>query len=191
MLKVVIIGNSATGKTSIIHRATCDSFNARTAATLGASFSSHSVVVARQAFKLQIWDTAGQEKYRSMIPMYYRGAHAAIVVYAIDDLPSFESLSFWLNSLRQSADAGTLIVICGNKCDLTTSRAVPTEKGRDQAAAVQARFTEVSAMTGEGIAELFQEIPTAYLEQQMVREQIGVIKQVQIPEGRTLLESCC
>jgi GTPase SAR1 family protein len=126
-----------------------------------------------------------------MIPMYDRGGHAPIVVYAIDDLPSFELLNFWLNSLWQSADAGTLIVICGNKCDLTTSRAASTEKGRDQAPAVQARFTEVSAMTGEGIAELFQEIPTAYLEQQMVRKQIGAIKQVQIPADRTLPENCC
>jgi Ras-related protein Rab-5C len=190
-LKVVVIGNSGTGKTSLVHRATCDFYNDSPSTTLGASFSSLHVIVEGQEFKLQIWDTAGQEKYRSMTPMYYRGAQAAVVVYAIDELQSFEGVDFWLQSLQTHGDPGIIVLLCGNKCDRAGARTVPMENGRERGALAGARFMEVSARTGEGVADLFREVGLAYLESRLSPAKGLPESEVGVGKGRPKVLPCC
>jgi Ras-related protein Rab-5C len=163
-LKIVLVGNTGTGKTCIIRRAISGIFNASSPSTLGASYATKNVNYEGHFFKLQIWDTAGQEKYRAMAPMYYRGAHVALVVYSVADAGSFESTSTWIDSLNDSATEPITILLIANKIDLQEERVVSKQGGELKARETKSRYYEVSAKTGEGIDDLFGEIPVAYLD---------------------------
>lgn len=162
-LKCVLIGNTNVGKTCIVHMATTGVFE-EAATTLGASYSAKTEVIGENIFRLQIWDTAGQEKYRGMTPMYYHNAHIALIVYSITNAESFEAVDSWFKSLRDNADSNILIFLIGNKVDLENERTISTEEGEKKAKQYGAEFCEVSAKTGFGIADLFTLIPTLYLE---------------------------
>jgi Ras-related protein Rab-5C len=163
-LKIVLIGVSGTGKTCLVKRAVSNIFSDDTSSTIGASYAKKMVTLRDRDFGLRIWDTAGQEKFQAMTPMYYRGAHAAIIVYSINDVASFEAVDKWIASLRNNAEPHTLISLVGNKIDLNSERLVSTETGEEKAAQCAASFYEVSAKTGKGITELFEDIPERYLQ---------------------------
>ena len=135
-----------------------------TSTTLGASYSAKTEVIDDHIFRLQIWDTAGQEKYRGMTPMYYHNAHIAIIVYSITSSESFEAVDTWFKSLHNNADSNIIIFLVGNKVDLDSERQISTEEGEKKAKQYGAEFCEVSAKTGFGIADLFSLIPTLYIE---------------------------
>ncbi|KAK8890211.1 hypothetical protein M9Y10_034982 [Tritrichomonas musculus] len=162
-LKCVLIGNTNVGKTCIVHMATTGVFE-ETSTTLGASYSAKTEMFNEHLFRLQIWDTAGQEKYRGMTPMYYHNAHIAIIVYSIANSESFEAVDSWFKSLRNNADSDIIIFLVGNKVDLESERTVSTEEGEKKAKQFGAEFCEVSAKTGFGIADLFSLMPMLYLE---------------------------
>jgi small GTP-binding protein len=168
-LKVVLIGTSSVGKTSIVQRATTGLFDEACLPTLGASYTIKSVQVGRRTCRLQIWDTAGQERYRSITPMYYRGAHAGLVVYSVVDRESFEYVDTGLANFRDStADSAAFVV--ANKCDLADEGQVTREEGKDKAQGYGAFFAEVSAMTGEGIEALFSMVAESSLCRPSLRE---------------------
>jgi small GTP-binding protein len=157
-VKVVLIGSSSVGKTCIVQRATSGFCDGDTLPTLGTSYTSKSVQFGKNRCQLQIWDTAGQERYRGITPMYFRGAHAAIIVYAINDRDSFDEVDGWVDTFQASTQDATIFIV-GNKVDLESERAVTEREGREKALEINAFFTEVSALTGVGIEELFQLIP--------------------------------
>jgi small GTP-binding protein len=188
-LKLVLIGNTSTGKTCLVKRVVSDLFTDSCATTLGASFASKVVTIDNREFKLQIWDTAGQEKYRAMTPMYYRGAQAAMVVYSITDESSFDAIDSWVDSMRQNAEPEVILFLCGNKVDLADARSVSTEAGREKAKRIGAHFAEVSAKTGEGVGDMFAEIPVSYLESDAFKNRLS-LKEVRIVE-RKESRGCC
>lgn len=160
-MKVVLVGDTQVGKTSIVTRLKKGRFADHTTATVGAALQEYIVQTENGTVSMQIWDTAGQEKFRTLAPMYYRTANVAIIVYDITKAESFKSLETWTKELEEKGPQGLKICIVGNKSDLTEERAVSTSNAEDFAFARQASFfCEVSAKTGEGVVGLFEKIAT-------------------------------
>ncbi|CAM9786397.1 unnamed protein product [Choristocarpus tenellus] len=121
-VKVVLLGDTGVGKSSLVLRFVTNNFKPYSESTIGASFMSKMIMIDNTPIKFQIWDTAGQEKYHSLAPMYYRGASAAIVVYDITKAHSFETLKDWINELQAQGPKDMAIAIAGNKKDLEAHR---------------------------------------------------------------------
>eukprot|EP01094_Clydonella_sp_ATCC50884_P007937 TRINITY_DN1719_c0_g1_i1.p1 TRINITY_DN1719_c0_g1~~TRINITY_DN1719_c0_g1_i1.p1 ORF type:complete len:216 (-),score=45.82 TRINITY_DN1719_c0_g1_i1:218-865(-) len=156
--KVVLLGDTGVGKTSIALRYCQNVFYSRLNPTIGASFLTKAIVVDGIKIKLQIWDTAGQERFRSLAPMYYRGACAAIVVYDITNPQSFDQLKTWLHELQLTLQEPIVVALVGNKSDLAPQRAVEMEQVSRFGKEYDAIVMEVSAKTNGGIDQLFVEI---------------------------------
>jgi len=154
-VKVVIVGDSDVGKTSLSIRYCHGEFESHQP-TIGANFLKVRVVVNGAELSLQIWDTAGQERFRSMAPMYYRGAKAAICVFDVTNEESFHRVSSWLRDLKPFADPNCVICLAGNKCD--KAEKYDLAMCEELAQSMGATFTKTSALTGEGIAELFDKL---------------------------------
>jgi small GTP-binding protein len=153
--KVVLLGDSSCGKTSLMSRWASGSFTSTTNPTIGAAFEAHEVEFSGKTFTLHVWDTAGQERYRAVSPVYCRNAQAGMIVYDITRRESFESLNDWINLLHKSVSCGFVIV--GNKMDLADNREVTFEEGQAFADAQHAHFFETSALTNGFVAEAFSE----------------------------------
>ncbi|XP_065652605.1 ras-related protein Rab-22A [Hydra vulgaris] len=157
-IKLCLLGDSGVGKSSLVLRFVTDRFDIQSTATIGASFMSKTITFGENSYKYQIWDTAGQEKYKSLAPMYYRGAAAAIVVYDLTVENTFKSVKTWVRELRELGPPGLVIAIAGNKSDLKDQREVSFEAGESYASEIGAVFAEVSALTSQNVAYIFQEI---------------------------------
>eukprot|EP00768_Dysnectes_brevis_P000505 gnl/Dysnectes_brevis/1109_a1240_4317.p1 GENE.gnl/Dysnectes_brevis/1109_a1240_4317~~gnl/Dysnectes_brevis/1109_a1240_4317.p1 ORF type:complete len:207 (-),score=16.62 gnl/Dysnectes_brevis/1109_a1240_4317:74-655(-) len=160
-VKLVLLGGSAVGKSSLVLRFVRNSFIDYQEPTIGAAFLTQTVVIDDTTIKFEIWDTAGQERYGALAPMYYRGAPAAVVVYDITSPPSFKRAKEWVEELRRETDDDVVIALAGNKCDLEAKRRIPTEDGQSYAAANNLLFMETSAKQNIGVSQLFQEIAKA------------------------------
>lgn len=157
-IKLCLLGESGVGKSSLVLRFVADRFDSYSTATIGASFMSKTFSLGEETFKYQIWDTAGQEKYKALAPMYYRGAAAAIVVYDITLESSFESVKRWVKELEQLGPPDIVIAIAGNKLDLKDQREISKETGEQYAESIGAVFAEVSALTSHNVNYIFEEI---------------------------------
>jgi len=153
-VKVCIIGDTDVGKTSLSTRYCHGEFPENSTPTIGASFLQRRVVVDNVEISLQIWDTAGQERFRSMAPMYYRGAKAAICVFDVTNEESFNRVTTWLRDLRAHADPNVVICLAGNKCDKTPT--FDLSKCDSLARTLGGNFFKTSALTGEGVQEIFE-----------------------------------
>ncbi|KAJ2005226.1 GTP-binding protein of the rab/ypt [Coemansia sp. RSA 2322] len=164
IFKVVLLGESAVGKSSIVTRFARDQFDQYKESTIGAAFVTKEVVLDEaNTANLHIWDTAGQERYKSLAPMYYRNAAAAVVVYDITQTASFERAKSWIKELQRQAEPSIVICLAGNKTDLADRRTVSREEGSGYAATAGLLFFETSAQSGENVGDLFvslaQKIP--------------------------------
>ena len=121
-VKVVLLGDTGVGKSSLVLRFVTNNFKPYSESTIGASFMSKVIMVHGKPIKFQIWDTAGQEKYHSLAPMYYRGAAAAIIVYDITRANTFNTLKTWVEELKSKGPKDIIIAIAGNKADLEELR---------------------------------------------------------------------
>lgn len=157
-VKVCLLGESGVGKSSIVCRFVYDSFKPSMDTTIGASFMTKTLEVEGRVFKFQIWDTAGQEKYRALAPMYYRGAAAAIVVFDITREQSFQTLRMWINELKKHGPPNMVLAIAGNKNDLEDLREVPSRMAQEHADSHGAIYIETSAKTAINVSALFVEI---------------------------------
>jgi small GTP-binding protein len=181
-IKVILVGNTSVGKTCIVKRGNAGVFDDETVPTLGAAYLPKTLVVDQTEVHLHIWDTAGQERYRGMAPMYFRGAHVAVLVYSICDIQSFNGVDKWIESLQENADASILKFLVANKIDLEDERIVTVEAGMAKAESVNARFHEVSAKTGYGIDDFFHDVAGLYLEQKAPAG-VALPEQVQLDAG--------
>lgn len=170
--KVVLLGESAVGKSSVALRFARDEFLINQETTVGAAFLTRTITVpggslsANRALKFEIWDTAGQERYRSLAPIYYRGACGAIVMYDVTSSESLGRAQSWIRELRANADPSLVIVLAGNKRDLESLRQVSYEDGRALAAEeAVAGFFETSAKDGFNVQEVFAELAAKMLDQ--------------------------
>ena len=156
MFKVVLIGDMKVGKTNIVSRYIKNEFNKDSMSTIGVEFGSKELVIEGHNVKVQIWDTAGQEKYKSITNAYYKGAKGAFVVYDITNKNSFDNADNWLNNLRASADKKCSIILIGNKSDLEDKREVSIEQGEEKAKNSEIAFMETSALSGDNIYKAFE-----------------------------------
>ena len=157
--KVVMLGSTTVGKSSIVTKLTRGTFSEATASTIGAAFLSKTINIGDQEVKMQIWDTGGSERYRAMAPMYFQNAQAAIIVYDITSSSSFSDVDVWLKELREKGPQDIIIGLAGNKCDLQDQRTVKTEEASRYAHKNQLNvFKETSALNGTNINEIFSEI---------------------------------
>jgi len=122
--KLVLLGDTAVGKSCLVVRFVRDEFFEFQEPTIGAAFLTQSVATGAATVKFEIWDTAGQERYRSLAPMYYRGAAAAIVVYDITNKDSFNGAKSWVKELQRRGDPNAVIALAGNKADLQSKRKI-------------------------------------------------------------------
>ena len=157
--KIIIIGNSGVGKTSITTSAVKNVFINDYKSTIGMEIFSLYLKVNDKPIKLQIWDTCGQEIYRSLIKNFYRNSSLAIIVYSIDKKNSFKDINLWIKEIRVNSSPDIKIVLIGNKSDLDNDRQVSYEEGKKYLDDDEVlKFFETSAKTGENIKKLFQEI---------------------------------
>jgi len=170
-VKLVLLGDSGVGKTSIALRFVHNSYHPFVEATIGATYLSRNVALPetderrspaspRRAVELKIWDTAGQERYQSLTPLYFRGAGAALLVYDITKLHSYQTLQRWVRELKHTGPENVLLTIVGNKADLNQERTVSREDAEAYAESIGAVYMEVSAKTGENMTEVFDNIAT-------------------------------
>ena len=155
--KLIVIGDSFVGKSCITTNATKKIFENYYSATVGFEFFTIQYRINSQNIRLQIWDTCGQEEYRSLIQNFYRNSSLAILVYSIDNKNSFENLEIWLNEIRTKGNPDVKIFLVGNKIDLEDKREISTEEGKLFYENHKLNlFIETSAKNGTNIQELFK-----------------------------------
>lgn len=156
--KLVFLGEQSVGKTSLITRFMYDSFDSTYQATIGIDFLSKTMYLEDRTVRLQIWDTAGQERFRSLIPSYIRDSSAAVVVYDISSTNSFAQVDRWIEDVRTERGKEVIIILVGNKTDLTDKRRVSMEQGERRAKELGVLFIESSAKTGHNVKQLFRRV---------------------------------
>jgi Ras-related protein Rab-6A len=153
--KLIFLGDQNVGKSCILNRFMNDTFTEEYQATIGLDFQSKNVQIDNQDIHLLLYDTAGQEKFRSLIPMYTRDSNIILLVYEINNKDSFLHLPDWVNDLTNVNKDDVIFALVGNKIDLEESRQVSTEEGQKFAEEHGYIFQEVSAKTGDGFSDLF------------------------------------
>ncbi|KAG8461371.1 hypothetical protein KFE25_010558 [Diacronema lutheri] len=158
--KLVLLGDANAGKTSLVVRLVKNRFNAAQPATVGAAFTQHRVPVAEanELIQFGIWDTAGSERYRSLAPMYYRGAQAAVIVYDMTSKESFEGAQMWLSELREQGMPNCVVALAANKADLEEARQVTTQEGQMYARQNEMAYFETSAQSAQNVSRVFVEL---------------------------------
>ncbi|OHT12604.1 small GTP-binding protein [Tritrichomonas foetus] len=154
--RIVTIGDSSVGKTSIINRLIHDKFSSNEPGTIGANYQQYYLDINQQRIEMQIWDTAGQEKYRALMPIYFRRSHAALIVYASNNEDSFNHLPSFIHGFQDVVGTDTVIYIVGNKCDLYDNMTVDYSTAEEWATQHGFKFFKTSALTGEGIKEMLR-----------------------------------
>ena len=162
--KVVMIGSVAVGKTAIANRLQFKRFDEEYQPTVGAGYIPYRTTYDGKDIELQIWDTAGMERYKSLGSIYYRDAHAAIIVYDQTSMESADALEMWLESFRATVKTPCYIAIAANKDDLPR-KVVPVEKIRDWAASQGFEFFITSAKDGTGVNEMFNSLVKSLIKQ--------------------------
>ena len=154
-VKFIIVGDSSVGKSNILLRFSRNEFDSGHQATLGIEFANKHVIHNNVDYLVQIWDTAGQENFRSVTRAYYKSAAVAMVVYDISSEDSFKHIQTWIKDCRELAPKTVQLVLIGNKSDLEDERVVDKERGKELARENKMLFFETSALNGNGIEEAF------------------------------------
>ena len=154
--KFIIIGEAGVGKTNLVHRFAKGEFINQYAMTLGMDFLIANVEEDGKTFKLELWDTAGSEKFRSITKGYYKNATCAIIVYDISNKNSFLSVNQWIEDCKNNITNKNInLILVGNKCDLTYKREVEEDEGKNFAENLGITFYETSALTGVNVDNIF------------------------------------
>ena len=163
LFKILLIGDSGVGKTSVILRYTKNVFHEEFLNSIGVDFKSKDLNIDGRKVKLQIWDTAGQERFRTITTSYYRGAHAIAIVFDLTKRQTYEHVKKWMNDINKFAKENVLKLIIGNKSDLINEIQVSYEEVRALASQMKATYFSVSAKKNENINEFFEAATKIFL----------------------------
>ena len=159
LYKILLLGDTSVGKTCFLMRYTDNTFQEIHLSTIGLDYKLKNVQLEDGKFvKIQIWDTAGQDRFRSITKNYYKGAHGIILLYDITDRRSFDNVKTWIEQIREEVGDKVSIILVGNKIDEVDGRKVKTEEGEKVANEIGLSFFECSAKTGENIDMIFNEM---------------------------------
>lgn len=158
LFKIVLVGDSAVGKSNLLSRFARDEFYPNSKSTIGVEFQTQKMEINGKEIKAQIWDTAGQERFRAVTSAYYRGAVGALLVYDISRRLTFESIGRWLNELHTHSDMNVVTILVGNKSDLKDAREVSTSEGKSLAEEQGLFFIETSALDSSNVSAAFQTV---------------------------------
>ena len=158
IFKIVLIGDTSVGKTNILSKYLKGEFDPKSKSTVGVEFGVKNFKIENNIVKVQIWETAGEERYRSITNAYYKGAKGSLLVYDITNKKSFENVEKWISDLKANADEDISMILLGNKTDLEDKRVVTTEEGKNKAEFYNLTFMETSALNGNNIQEAFNEL---------------------------------
>jgi small GTP-binding protein len=168
--KVVLVGAAHTGKTSIANRFVYGEFSPNTFPTIQPAFFQRGIQAHGTEVQLEIWDTAGQEQYRSLSPLFYRDADVGIVVFDLADSSSFGKCKQWVTDLREARGLDIAIVLVGNKLDLPSIRTVSFESVAQFATSINVDTVETSAKTGENVRLLFETVAKLILKRNLLKD---------------------
>ena len=159
LFKLVMVGDSSVGKSSMLGRFVDERFSETYISTIGVDFKTKTIEMDGKMVKIQVWDTAGQERFRTITSTYYRGAHGILLVYSATSKESFtSSIERWLVEVRKYSSPETVIYLVANKIDNIENVVVPYECGKTTAVMEKLHFCECSAKTGAGIENMFTSI---------------------------------
>ena len=194
LYKLVVIGDTNTGKTNIITRYTSNHFDVVSRPTIGVEFFQKDIDIetqsgSKEAVRLQIWDTAGQERFRGMASSYYRKAYGVVLVYDVTSPESFMNCDKWLEEALSYSEPDVLTVLVGNKKDLVEERRVTPNDGQAYSVSNKLLFYETSALNDEGgsIKQLFEEIATRIHNSEKVK-QARETQGERVQKGKVLTE---
>ena len=182
-IKIVLLGEAGVGKTCLLSRFITGQFDKETLSTNGASFVSKQIKYEhlKKTLVLDIWDTAGQEKYRALTKLFYKDASMIILVYDITKKETFDNLkNYWYKEIKDSCDKKIILAIAGNKSDLYVNEDVPEPEARDFAESINAIFALTSAKDNDGVEKLFRDIGNKYLESNF-QEKVSEAQKKQSP----------
>ena len=162
-IRLMLIGDSNVGKTSIIKRYCNNQFSPSYISTVGIDFETKYLRLNGKIINLQIWDTAGQERYKVLAKNYYKNSDGFIIVYDITDKKSFNNVANWITQIKDSASENVKCVLLGNKCDLEELRQVDINQGKDLANNYNLKFYETSAQKGNNIQKVFTDLVKGFL----------------------------
>ena len=191
-IKVILLGETAVGKTSIIKRYYDDTFDTNEVTTISMSYVDKIIELNKKKYKLIIWDTIGQEKYRSISKLFLTEAKIVILVYCIDKKDTFENLDFWYNLYKEELGDEAILGIAGNKADLLMEQVVSYQEGEKFANERGAIFAEISAKENKvTINNFMNDLVKAYIAKNK-GEKINKNNKVKLGEGNNQKkEGCC
>jgi len=166
--KVVLLGEGRVGKTSLLVRYIYGSYSDRQQSTIQASYLEKRLTIGTTSLSLSIWDTAGQEKFHALAPIYYRDSNAALIVYDITDRTSFMKLQSWVSELRKIVGKDIILCFAANKEDLRSKQQVPRSEAEQYASKIGATHVYTSAKSGKGVEQTFLN-----LAKQLVKKHAG------------------
>ena len=190
MFKLLIVGESGVGKTCVLLRFTENQFEETFLSTIGVDFKVKEITCEDKKVKLQIWDSAGQERFRNITSSYYRNCAGIIIVYDVTNHSSFEAVSGWIEEVRRYVSTAPLLLV-GNKIDLEDKRVVSTQEGKDLAERLGLIFVETSAKTSIGIEEAFKEMTKQLIQDAESKPKVEAQNQVSITSQTTKKKSKC
>jgi len=189
--KLLLIGDSAVGKSSVLLRFCDNAFQDGTVNLTSVDFKTKTVQVDGKPYQLQVWDTAGQERFRTITSSFYRGAHGIIVVYDITDQSSFNNVKLWMQEIQRYASAGVCKMLVGNKQDLDDRRVVTTSSAKEYASGLNVPFLETSAKTGYDVELAFQTLTQEIINQQQGAPWPNTSNIIRPPASKPPAKKCC
>jgi Ras-related protein Rab-1A len=164
IFKVLLLGNSDVGKSSLLLRFVDSLWNDAFVPTIGVDFKVKTLEINNKKVKMQIWDTAGQERFRTVVSTYFRGAHGILLLYDVTNKDSFKNLENWLIEIEKNSSDKVLKILVGNKCDLSDDREIQTEEGQAFAVRNGMEFMETSAKMNTNVSEAFETLGKLMIE---------------------------
>ena len=195
-IKIMIIGETRVGKTSLISKYCKNEFSGgQYLSTIGIDFQIKNLKINSKKIRLQIWDTAGEERFRNIAKNYFQSSDGFLVVYDIANNESFETLDYWIEEIKANSQELSKMILVGNKCDKEKERKIQKEDGKAYAKKKQIKFYEVSAKDGTNVNEVFEilvkDILKSYSPSENMKKRGSKMLSVPIQQQHNKKSSCC